>query len=147
MSSIVSRENDPKTQYFYSRKEKSLGLLCTKYSLYPYLSVPKSRSDSLMMIFVQLFELVQPGGCRIDRARRCCKQIRSGLTLIFFYAVSWFRLFAMNRIELAGVERRRIYDIVNILESVGVRVLFSLYPFLFGLFYWRFELCFLFIRF
>ena len=68
MSSIVSRENDPKAQYFYSRKEKSLGLLCTKYHLYPHLSVPGSCSDFLMMIFVQFFELVQPGGCRIDRA-------------------------------------------------------------------------------
>ena len=74
---------------------------------------------------MQLFELVRPGGRRIDRTRRCCKPIRSGLTLIFFFnVVSWFRLFLLNRTELAGVERRRIYDIVNILESVGVRVLF-----------------------
>ncbi|XP_010660999.1 E2F transcription factor-like E2FF isoform X1 [Vitis vinifera] len=71
MSSFVSRENDPKAQYFYSRKEKSLGLLCTNFlSLYDREDVESIGLD--------------------DAASRL------------------------------GVERRRIYDIVNILESVGI---------------------------
>ncbi|KAJ9683556.1 hypothetical protein PVL29_019222 [Vitis rotundifolia] len=71
MSSFVSRENDPKAQYFYSRKEKSLGLLCTNFlSLYDRQDVESIGLDD-----------------------------------------------AANRL---GVERRRIYDIVNILESVGI---------------------------
>ncbi|XP_052196819.1 E2F transcription factor-like E2FE isoform X2 [Diospyros lotus] len=66
-----SRESDPKNPYFYSRKDKSLGLLCSN--------------------FLKLYN-------------------RDGVDTIGLDD-------AANRL---GVERRRIYDIVNILESIGV---------------------------
>ncbi|KAF5740334.1 E2F transcription factor-like E2FF [Tripterygium wilfordii] len=71
MCSFVSRESDSSDKQFYSRKEKSLGLLCSNFlRLY--------NSDGVQSIGLD------------DAATRL------------------------------GVERRRIYDVVNILESVGV---------------------------
>jgi transcription factor E2F7/8 len=71
MSSLASRDSDSKTPSFYSRKEKSLGVLCSNF-----------------------FKLYNQDG--VDTI---------GLD---------------NAALRLGVERRRIYDIVNILESVGV---------------------------
>ncbi|GMP30419.1 hypothetical protein CsSME_00005095 [Camellia sinensis var. sinensis] len=71
MSSVAHRESESKNPYYYSRKEKSLGLLCSNFlNFYNQDGVDSIGLDD-----------------------------------------------AANRL---GVERRRIYDIVNILESVGV---------------------------
>ncbi|XP_059641715.1 E2F transcription factor-like E2FF isoform X2 [Cornus florida] len=71
MSYLPSRESDTKNSYFYSRKEKSLGVLCSN--------------------FLKLYNRDDVDSIGLDEAA-----------------------------SRLGVERRRIYDIVNILESVGV---------------------------
>ncbi|XAR71200.1 hypothetical protein NMG60_11028359 [Bertholletia excelsa] len=71
MSSLAQRDSETKNAFFYSRKEKSLGVLCSN--------------------FLKLYNRDGVDSIGLDDAA--------------------------NRL---GVERRRIYDIVNILESVGV---------------------------
>lgn len=89
----------------YSRKQKSLGLLCSKWGSLVHLG------DSWILAF--WFPV---------------------LTEFFCAFSSFVALYNRDDVESIGlddaarrlgVERRRIYDIVNVLESIGVRKIFS----------------------
>ncbi|PKI78050.1 hypothetical protein CRG98_001670 [Punica granatum] len=80
--------------YSYSRKQKSLGLLCTKYSPPPLSVSPNSFTSQFELVWCSFLSLYDREGIESI----CLDDATSKL----------------------GVERRRIYDIVNVLESIGM---------------------------
>lgn len=91
-------------------------------SLFTFLNLIQFTISLFSFYFLQQFlELVQPRHRSLDWPRRCCHPIRffSSSLLLFFTM-----LILLSDLTLlfffSGVERRRIYDIVNVLESIGV---------------------------